>query len=186
MMNGNTLLPDWLKQAISDATGARTWPVSPQPFANDADLALHASYRKLYRSACQTCHCFPFSGKFLCQRCLFCACFREALQIWCSHGGVGVLRPHSTVAGVVDGGPYTTFSEDWVINAVRFVYPNTLPANATTGTTPVDSLGHGFQTAYLAVPDARATILRNVRCNQSQDWSQSRNRQRALIQLVCR
>ena len=45
MINGNTLLPDWLKQAISDATGANMASAS-QPFTNDADLAQHMqSYR---------------------------------------------------------------------------------------------------------------------------------------------
>ena len=158
MINGNTLLPDWLKQAISDATGANMASAS-QPFTNDADLAQHMqSYRAALDLHAKLVIVSHSQGNFYANA-AYTALASEKPEYGAATGVIGVASPASMVAG---GGPYATFSEDWVINAVRFLYPNTLPANATTGTTPVDGLGHGFLTAYLAVPDARATILRNV------------------------
>ena len=133
-----------------------------QPFTNDADLAQHMrSYRAALDLHAKLVIVSHSQGNFYANA-AYAALASEKPEYGAATGVVGVASPASTVAGVVDGGPYTTFSEDWVINAVRYFYPNTLPANATTGTTPVDGLGHGFQTAYLAVADARATILRNV------------------------
>jgi len=158
MINGNSLLPDWLKQAITDSNGANMASAS-QPFTNDADLAQHMqSYRAALDHHAKLVIVSHSQGNFYANA-AYSALASEKPEYATATGVVGVASPASLVAG---GGPYTTFSEDWVINAVRFLYPNTLPANATTGTTPVDTLGHGFQTAYLAVPDARATILRNV------------------------
>jgi len=161
MINGNTLLPDWLKQAISDATGANM-ASALQPFTNDADLAQHMqSYRAALDLHAKLVIVSHSQGNFYANA-AYSELASEKPEYGAATGVIGVASPASTVAGAVDGGPYTTFSEDWVINAVRFIYPNTLPANATTGTTTVDGLSHGFQTAYLAVPDARAAILSNV------------------------
>lgn len=164
MMNGNTVLPDWLKQSIGDATKSDIAAQSAaQPFTNDEDLAQHlVSYRAALDSHAKLVIVSHSQGN-LYANAAYAALAAQKTEYGAATGVVGVASPASTVASMAGGAPYTTFSEDWVVNAVRFLYPNTLPANATIGTHTVDSLGHGFQTAYLSVPDARTMILSNVR-----------------------
>lgn len=163
MMNGNTALPDWLKQSIGDATKADVAAQSAaRPFTNDEDLAEHlVSYRAALDLHAKLVIVSHSQGN-LYANAAYAALLAQKAEYGTATGVVGVASPAATVAGAGAVGPYTTFSEDWVINAVRFLYPNTLPANATIGTSTVDSLGHGFQTAYLTVPEARAAIARNV------------------------
>jgi Flp pilus assembly pilin Flp len=161
MMNGNTSLPEWLKKSIGDATKAEiATQNAAQPFTDDEDLAQHlVGYRAALDSHAKLVLVSHSQGNFYANA-AYAALEAENSEYGAATGVIGVASPASIVAG--GSGPYTTFSEDWVINAVRFLYPNTLPANATIGTTEVDTLGHGFQTAYLTVPEARATIARNV------------------------
>ena len=61
-----------------------------------------------------------------------------------SLGIVGAAVPASMIAG---GGPYVTLGRDRVMNAVRSLYPTTLPANADNYSST--SSGHEFVTDYL-------------------------------------
>jgi hypothetical protein len=161
MMNGNTSLPDWLKNSIGDATKDEIAAQNAaQPFTDDEDLARHlVGYRAALDSHAKLVLVSHSQGNFYANA-AYAALATQKSDYGAATGVVGVASPASIVAG--GNGPYTTFSEDWVINAVRFLYPSTLPANATIGTTEVDNLGHGFQTEYLAAPEARATIARNI------------------------
>ena len=62
-----------------------------------------------------------------------------------SFGIVGAATPASVVGG---GGPYTSLENDLVMNAVRAVYPSTLPANARNANVGTRS-GHTFREDYL-------------------------------------
>lgn len=65
-------------------------------------------------------------------------------------GIVAVATPSSSVNGYTPGNePYTTLEEDKVIDAVRKLFPNTLPPNTSNGVLNVEPNGHAFLGAYL-------------------------------------
>jgi len=73
---------------------------------------------------------------------------------------VGVATPATRVAG---GGAYTTFDDDRVINAVRRLYPTTLPANVTNADgAELDFLGHNFVAGYLKSATSRSKIIDDI------------------------
>ncbi len=74
---------------------------------------------------------------------------------------VSVATPDNYVGG---NGPYTTSEDDFIMNAVRFVYPGTLPANAKNDKSSEQStfIRHGLVEAYLSGNVTKPKVLSQI------------------------
>ncbi len=126
--------PAWLQELALGLQSEST----QQTWVDDADLQRHVQrYRGAILEGKKVMIASHSQGNFYANAAYYAVDSR-------SLGIVGAAVPASEIAG---GGPYFTLTQDRVMNAVRALYPTTLPANATNS--GVTSSGHEFAADYL-------------------------------------
>ena len=133
--------PDWLEQTRIDYQAS----VQENTWVDDVDLQNHVQrYRSAILEGKKVLVASHSQGNFYAN-----AAFYAVNSP--SMGIVGAAVPASEIAG---SGVYFTLTQDKVMNAVRALYPTTLPANVTNS--GVTSSGHEYLADYLfGVPAGR-------------------------------
>lgn len=136
--------PEWLQNlalGIQEASREDTW-------VDDADLQQHVQrYRSAILEGKKVLIASHSQGNFYANAAYY-AVGSSSIGI------VGAAVPASEIAG---GGPYVTLTQDKVMNAVRALYPTTLPANGTNA--GVTSSGHEYLADYLYGIPSSTTLM---------------------------
>jgi hypothetical protein len=159
-LSGTKILPTWLRDKVGEINKSLAFAGSLGELILDSDLLAHVSaYRnKLYEGGKVVLVAHSQGNLYANNAYNLIYGVGEPLSST-SFGIVYVATPDSTRHG---GFPYTTLTNDWIINFVQTSFPLTLAGNITNTSGDETFLHHNFIDAYLAGNESGPKIVNDV------------------------